>query len=372
MTTRRWLSLVVLLSVAALCLPAVASADSEPGAVVSVEPLRRDIWVPGAVDAYRITHWTDGPTLSSGAVYLPPGEPPPGGWPVVAWAHGTVGLGGQCAYSVRGPGLPERDFPFLATWLRQGYAIVASDYAGLGTPGPARYLNGIDEAHSVVDMVRASATVLPELSTKWVVVGQSQGAGAALTVARYATEFGGPGLDSRGAVATGVPAYIENLVAPLGPGLPPVSLGESVNAYLLFILSGVRATYPALGIDGILTAEGKALVDVADSACYDDLAARVADVAVGSLFVKPLRSIPDIDRILQGYMGIPESGYDRPFFVGQGLTDTDVPPPTTIALAARLAANGQPLTFKVYPTDHDGTLLASLSDSVPFVQRLFG
>ncbi|MBJ8343066.1 lipase family protein [Antrihabitans sp. YC2-6] len=374
----RRVRVVLLVGLAAVCVvlfPAVGSADdTSPGAVVGVAELPQGIWVPGSADAKRLTYWSSGPSgraLSSGAVYLPGGTPPPGGWPVVAWAHGTVGLGDQCAYSVRGPSLPERDYPYLATWLAKGYAIVASDYVGLGTSGPTHYLNGVVEAHSVVDMVKASTSTFPALSKKWVVIGQSQGAGAAMAVARNATSFGGPELDYRGAVATGVPAYIENIVATVGPGVPPVSVGSSLNTYLLFILSGLRATYPELNIDSILTPHGKALVDLADDSCYDAFSAAVGGVPVGSLFTRPLASIPGIGPILESYMGIPESGYDRPFFVGQGLTDVDVPPPTTLALAARMTANNQPLTFRVYPGDHDAAMLASLTDTVPFVERLF-
>ncbi|MFH5211960.1 alpha/beta hydrolase family protein [Antrihabitans sp. NCIMB 15449] len=354
--------------------PAVAD-DRSPGTVVSADPLPVEIRVPGSADAYRLTYWTtgpDGPALSSGAVYLPPGSAPAGGWPIVAWAHGTLGLGDQCAYSVRGPLRPERDFAYLSTWLSKGYAIVASDYAGHGVAGPTHYLNGIVEAHSVVDMVKASTATYASLSDRWVVIGQSQGAGAALTTARYATEFGGSGLDYRGAVATGVPADIEDVVALLGPGVPPIAVGENLNTYLVYILSGLRATFPALNIDSLLTQRGVDLVNRAETVCYDEFGPSVDGVAIGSLFTKPLSSIPGVSDILRNFMGIPENGYDRPFFIGQGLLDTDVVTPATIAFAARLTANGQPVTFRPYPSDHDGTMALSLADSVPFVARLFG
>jgi hypothetical protein len=69
-------------------------------------------------------------------------------------------------------------------------------------------------------------------------------------------------------------------------------------------------------------------------------------------------------------MGLPETGYDKPIFMGQGLNDTDIPTPDTIRFANKLLANGQPVTFKTYPTDHSGTVNASLVDSVPFVRNL--
>src|SRR5262245_64856823 len=36
---------------------------------------------------------------ASGALHLPRGQAPPSGWPLVVWAHGTVGMGDACAPS---------------------------------------------------------------------------------------------------------------------------------------------------------------------------------------------------------------------------------------------------------------------------------
>ena len=64
---------------------------------------------------------------------------------------------------------------------------------------------------------------------------------------------------------------------------------------------------------------------------------------------------------------MPESGFDRPFFIGHGLIDTDVPYPTTALYVAALQANGEPVTFKTYPADHSGALIQSQRDTIPFV-----
>ncbi|MEU4808411.1 lipase family protein [Nocardia fluminea] len=364
---------------AALSLAPVATAQptEAAGAVVGVETLSAAATLPGSARAerllYRSTTAGDQPTTTSAAVYFPPGEAPAGGWPVIAWAHGTVGLGDDCAYSVAGPAAVERDWAYLGTWLKQGYAIVAADYAGLGGPGEHPYLNGIAEAHNVVDGVKAATEQYPTLSNKWAVVGQSQGGGAAVFTARYATEFGGPGLDYRGAVGTGVPAYIEDVIGLIGPGVPPIALSSHLTAYVLYILSGLRTTYPDLNIDGLLTDTGRTWLARAQTACIgplgDELAA--AKPSVGSMFARPLSSLPDAHGLLARYMGLPESGYDRPLFLGQGLRDTDVVTPETLRYAAVLQANAQPVTFRAYPTDHDGTVNASLVDSLPFVSALF-
>lgn len=67
-------------------------------------------------------------------LYLPPGAPPAGGWPVVVWVHGGAWVAGD-----------KRD---VGNWLRivasRGYAAVAPAYtrAPVGVhPGPARQVN---------------------------------------------------------------------------------------------------------------------------------------------------------------------------------------------------------------------------------------
>ncbi|WP_174557139.1 lipase family protein [Nocardia jejuensis] len=356
---------------------AAAAPAGGTGVVTSIEPLPGEATPPGSVNSerflYSSTTARDQPATASAAVYFPPGEPPAGGWPVIGWAHGTVGLGDQCAYSVAGPGARDRDWSYLGAWLKQGYAIVAADYAGLGTPGDHPYLNGVVEAHNVVDSVKAATSHYSSLSNKWVVVGQSQGGGAAVTTARYATEFGGPDLDFRGAVGTGVPAYIEDIMLPLGPGVPPVKLPPHTTGYVLYILNGLRTTYPELNIESYLNDSGRYWLEHSNTSCLETLGEELsaANVVIGNLFSRPLAEIPDLQGLLTRYMGVPESGYDRPIFMGQGLFDTDVATPATLAFAARLQANGQPVTLHTYPTDHSGTVNASLVDSIPFVHNLF-
>lgn len=355
---------------------AIPGAAAGPPAVSSAQPLTSAATPPGAVGSQRFFYPTttvgDRPTTASAAVYFPPGPAPAGGWPVIAWAHGTVGLADACAYSSAGPVDVSRDWSYVGTWLEQGYAIVAADYAGLGTPGDEPYLDGLVEAHNVVDAVHAAVGHYRNLSRRWVVVGQSQGAGAAVVTARHATEFGGPDLDYRGAVATGVPAHIEDVLMPLGPGIPPVALGSGTTSYVLYILNGLRTAFPGLRIEDYLTDAGRYWLNLAHETCLNQLDRAVGDahVVLGSLLRRPLAQIPDLHGLLTGYLGLPESGYDKPLFMGQGLRDTDVITPETLRFGATLIANRQPVTLRTYPTDHSGAVAASLPDSLPFVAHL--
>jgi hypothetical protein len=77
-------------------------------------------------------------------------------------------------------------------------------------------------------------------------------------------------------------------------------------------------------------------------------------------------------RSARGLHGTPTSGYDRPLFLGVGLLDRDVPPSSTLTFHDELVQNHQDVELHVYPDeDHSGTVLASMADSTPFLQRMF-
>lgn len=346
-----------------------------PGRLITSVPLDPALSVTGAGRAYRILYSTldqhDSAAVSTGAVFLPKSAPPEDGWPVLAWAHGTVGLGDDCTPSAL-PRSP-RDDEYLSHWLDQGYAVVATDYAGLGTPGLMSYLNSVTTARGVVDSVIAAHQLDVALSPQWAVVGQSQGGAAAVSTARWATEFSaGSGLDYRGVVATGTPANIERIVKRAGPDFDVPEVAPVANAYTAYIVAALREAHPELRLDSVLTPAGAAAAERAETVCVGPLADELADFTPAAFFSAPLASIPGIDAALDSFMGIPASGYDRPLFLGVGLLDRDVPPSSTLTFADELRASGQDVELRVYPDeDHSGTVLASTADSTPFLQRMF-
>src|SRR3954454_16442405 len=128
------------------------------------------------------------PVAVSGTVTLPKGQAPRGGWPIVTWGHGTTGIADICAPSRDGAANPAHGlisyiYPLLETWLKRGYAIVRTDYEGLGPPGDHPYLIGDSEGYGVLDAVRAARKIEPRLSKKIVIAGHSQGGQAALFAA---------------------------------------------------------------------------------------------------------------------------------------------------------------------------------------------
>src|ERR1700748_543989 len=155
-------------------------ANGPPGSVIRDEPM---VGAPAGGIAHRVLYRStdpDGkPIAVSGVIIVPPGVAPSGGWPVIAWAHPTTGIVPHCA-----PSLAIFLFQQIAgsrPMMEQGYAIAATDYPGLGTPGPHPYLVGVSEARAVIDSVRAARS-FPGLenSPRYAVWGHSQGGQAAL------------------------------------------------------------------------------------------------------------------------------------------------------------------------------------------------
>lgn len=343
-----------------------APADSAPGTVLRIEELPRKLSLPGAGSAYRLTYATLGiderPATSTGAVFVPEGSAPDGGWPVLSWAHGTVGLGDSCAPSFL-PRTP-RDTAYLSHWLSQGYAIVATDYVGLGTPGVHPYLDSEVAAHSVIDMVRAGVAAVPELSNTWMAIGQSQGGHAAVNAGHEATSYA-PELDFRGVVATGAPSNLEHLFPFGDPAFPEIGL-DGLTVFTTYILAGMRESDPQLDVNSYLTQQGLDLVDSAETLCYEEQADRVDGVPTGALLSRSLNT-PEFRLAISDYLAVPTKGYARPLFIAQGLTDTVVPAPLSMALVPQLLADGADVTYRTYPTGHSPTMAASLPDSTPFV-----
>lgn len=363
-------------------LPATKPAGG-PGTVLAEVPLDPRAGLSRASKQYRVAYTTvdqhGRPATSTGAVFIPRGQKPAGGWPVLAWAHGTVGMGDECAPSInkRSP----RDAEYLNRWLDQGYAIVATDYVGLDSPGLHSYLNGKVAAANVVDSVAAAHKMKGaqgQLAKKWAVIGQSQGGGVALHVAHRATPLSrNLGLDYRGAVATGAPAYVEEIIIAAGPTFPPVPLPPALGVYGLYILASVQEAYPHIDFNSALTPEGRRMIAEAKKSCFYEVRNAVDGVNLARAFSKPVRHVPGAEQAIRDFMATPTAGYDKPVFLGHGLQDMDVPTPIGLILNSDMwlrQFHGNPRNNRVvvrwYPTDHSGTVNMSTADSVPFLQEI--
>ncbi|WP_280232857.1 lipase family protein [Nocardia cyriacigeorgica] len=361
---------VVLAAAIVLASPVAAAPPDSPGTVTGAVALSGRLLVAEAASAHRLTYWSRGPRgpmQSTAAVYVPPGTPPPGGWPIVAYAHGSVGIADHCAFT-----LHPRDYYLDTVYpalLDAGYAVVVSDYVGLGTPGIHPYLDGPSQARSVIDGVRAARAAVAGLGVRWAVLGQSQGGQTALFTAHLAPADA-PELDFRGAAATGPPSNLELAVPLAGPWIPQVPLRRTTT-YFGLLLAGLRVTAPELDIDSYLTPVGQRVVRIVESECVNEADALVADIAIGAMLRRPLDD-PALWAAARTMMRIPTAGYSTPLFVAQGLADREVPAPLSAKLMAELRLSGADVQVEVYPGDHLEAADQALPAVLAFLHRIFG
>jgi pimeloyl-ACP methyl ester carboxylesterase len=144
-------------------------------------------------------------------IFIPTAPAPAEGRPVVAWAHGTLGMGDACA-----PSRSDKPLGDTANWLDQmislGYVVVATDYTGFGTPGPNLYLVGQAEARDVVNSVRAARNI-PEAAagSEWIVWGHSQGGHSALWTGHLAKDLA-PELNLKAVAAAAPAAQLQDII----------------------------------------------------------------------------------------------------------------------------------------------------------------
>jgi pimeloyl-ACP methyl ester carboxylesterase len=341
-----------------------------PGRMLRTEPLDPGYGLAAAGQQFRILYSsTDGiggkaPVVVSGAYFGPRGTPPAGGWPLVAWAHGTTGVADTCAPSW----MPrtKRDASYLNTWLEQGYAIVATDYQGLGTPGPHPYLATRPEAYSVLDSVRAVLKNFPDIANKIVIIGQSQGGEAAFATAGLAARYA-PELNIRGTVATGVP-----ISGPGGPRPTPAPPGsvDPTAAYSLYIAIMMQQGNPTLQANQLITARALPLLQQARTTCVAAMFRAVEaaglnrETTVGPGFAAAINAV--LPSMEYATLKLPQ-----PLFVGTGEYDRDVMPARQLMLVRNACAAGSVVEAHLYAgLNHGETVNASLKDSVPFVRKV--
>lgn len=294
----------------------------------------------------------------SGLVLIPEGEPPAGSWPVVAWAHGTTGVADVCAPS-RWADLYEYG-GYLAALTRHGFVVVATDYEGLGTPGPHRYTDLVSEARGMVDSVVAVHHLVPDTTDIWVSMGHSQGGQAALGAAQYAGALKGFPLIATVAIA---PASSLRLF----PGLA----GTEVRGYLAFVAAGVVASDPTVTLDDLLGPDALAHRSVLDTGCWSEVMDAFASVAPDQMLPPGPKGVA----ALQAFLDRNEPGttkIDVSVLLVQGEADDSVPLAVTAMLRDHLCAVRDVVSLRTYPgLGHDEVLSPSLDDTAHWIAERF-
>ncbi|WP_051277822.1 lipase family protein [Solimonas flava] len=353
-----------------------SSVPTTPGLLLRHEPLPAAHRVAHAAVAERVLYSsTDGidgkaPVAVSGVLYLPTGARPRGGWPLLSWAHGTTGAANVCAPSWMTP--PMSRLQLIDAWLARGYAVVATDYQGLGVPGPHPYLLYRPEAYGVLDIARAALHAYPRtLSNRVIVGGHSQGSGAALGAALLAPDYA-PELQILGTVATGLVAQARDPGD--APQLPPHEWGSDYDAVdaafvMLFLIGDATAMHPGLDPHQYVTAAGRPLLASAQRGCLPEmveLSTRL-QLSIDKAYTPAYPAL--IDEIVERGQ-FPAVHLKQPVFTVTGLADHDAPPSMQYNFISAMCHAGTRVDWHYYPGEtHNGAVLTSLPDALAFADR---
>ncbi len=307
----------------------------------------------------------------SGSVSVPKGKAPKGGWPVISWAHGTTGTAEQCAPTRVRPTSVVAPYiayvhPQLEDWIKAGYAVVATDYQGLGTPGPHPYLVGEAEGRSVVDMVSAARQLVPDLGKKFLIAGHSQGGQSSLFAASLADDWA-PGLKLKGTAAYAPASHLKTQAELL----PSLTSPSGLSALAALIVKGASTVTDEVKINKLLTPPAKSLYPQTEQTCLPQLAE--SDSFGGMAPADLLKNNADTTVLYEVLDAMnPAVKIGPPVFLAQGSADTTVFPFFTDQLNGELDALGDDVDYKTYPGVNHGEIVAAAEDDALdfFEQRL--
>jgi hypothetical protein len=215
--------------------------------------------LPPEVNAFRLLYHSQtaagADVAVSGVILFPDAKPPAEGWPIIAWAHSWTGVARSCA-----PSLTRnlQHGPLLAMYVHLGYAVVATDYAGLGTASRSVFADISSNASDVIYSVAAARHAVPQLGSRWVAMGTGEGGIAVVGVDEMERGLHDPSY--LGSVAISHLGDMQNLYA-----------SESALTYKtpLFLAYGIKTVFPEFNVSDMLTPEAMSHYYKISQSCDD-------------------------------------------------------------------------------------------------------
>ncbi len=280
------------------------------------------------------------PMAVTGTILVRPDQTPVMGKakrPIIGYGNETQGMGDHCAVSRLMTYGHTGELALIEPLIRLGYAVVSTDYEGLGTPSIHTLGVSVSAAHATLDLIRAART-LPDAALPkdgpLGLFGYSQG-GAIGIAGELAAQYS-PELKITAAAFGG---------APIDLGVVGKNINGGPAASMLFLaLAGMDAAYPELSLsDEFLNPLGRALMPTIYGSCIEIIPA-LAFQWLGNYTVKdPLSDARWKQRIAENRIG--NRGIPFPTYYFHAVLDEVMPYRMALELRWRYCKAGTPLRF---------------------------
>lgn len=245
--------------------------------------------------------------------------------------------------------------PVLAMYATLGYAVVATDYAGLGAGSGSPVLDMQSNAFDVIYSISAARVAVPQIGVQWIAVGPFQGGLAAVAVAE--SDVGDPnylGSVATSGLADAQPAYQH-------------FAQSSNNRMLLVLASTIKALYPDFQVSDML--KNRAIP------AYQRIAQSCGGGTEPDFTNAMLKPGWENNQFVKEFFSRNTPGRKSahgPLLVTSGEADLAIPAEMSGKTVARMCRQRSRIHFLKYPDlDASGVMGGSVADQISWIKARF-
>ncbi|WP_074411744.1 lipase family protein [Mycolicibacterium fortuitum] len=357
--------LVVLLCVALAVLTACGGSSSNQtssddpdaaghvlseAALESLDPALREVAAQARTMTYASRNGVnDAVSHVTGTVFVPKGDRPKEGFPIVALGHRTTGTSSDCAPSLS-PDL-RGELATVVALLKAGYVVTVPDYQGMGQPSKPDdydfhpYLDSTTAGYNMIDAVRAAHAMVPNTSTSWAALGALEGGQAAWAANELVDNYG----SDLKLLATAALAPMANI-----EGLAEAAMNGTLNtdqklAYVAYLAALKDQYYYDFELDDYRRGAAEQNWDALRS-CNDNAQRRSLAERLSADDLRPAG--PEALQTLRGYLqktNLPQGPTKAPMYVIYSGLDSIIPPAWTDRALIDACAMGDAIQIAFWP-----------------------
>lgn len=272
--------------------------------------------------------------------------------PIISYAVGTHGLNQRCAPSLQMQQGTDYENANILAALKQGYAVVVSDYAGYTTGNSPTYLSGQSQGNAVLDIITA-AKQIPSVglaaTAQSAVWGYSQGGQSAAWAAEVQKTYA-PNINMVGVAAGGVPGAFLTTARYLD--------GNNGSSFMLQGIVGLAEQYPTeIPLSTLANTTGQSAIATAKNQCvfeslFEFMNKNLSTYTVGNKTLDQLLTQnPQIKTVLDS-QNLGNTKPSVPMYQYHGAADEFIPVEQSYDLKKAYCAKFGSVTYDLFPSEH--------------------